>query len=108
MLGVIPCLTFRLTGRGGEVHSPHKVHEPGMPAQIVKERFDAEKAHGPFLSLICFLQKLNGAIVLVKTESGRGKSECRHIAPGGKRFQFAAPLHRFVALVCPRVCISQQ
>src|SRR5215472_18457762 len=79
-----------------------------MLAQIIKKRFDADKAHGPVLSLICFLQILNGPIMLAKTMSGNGKTKCRHMAPCGEHLQLAEPLKSFVALVCPRVYVSQQ
>src|SRR5262249_53907887 len=68
----------------------------------------AEKAHEPVPFLICFLQVLNGTIALVKTMSGNGKTRCRHIAPCGERVQLAEPFKRLVALVCPRVRVTQQ
>src|SRR5579883_1240745 len=79
-----------------------------MLAQVVKERLDAEQADGAFLSLVRFLQILDSPVMLVKTMRGDSKTERRHITLFRQRLQFAALLHRLLALISPRVLICQQ
>src|SRR5262249_50792856 len=77
-------------------------------AQGIEKRVDADKAHKPVPFFVCIHQIFNGPTTVVETMSGSGETECRHMAPCGERLQFAEPLKSLVALVCPRVCVSQQ